>query len=124
MAEEAKRWWEQAKSDLKAAQDSITTNHYDWACFQAQQAAEKGLKALLLKNGARIRKIHDLVFLAKELELPEEIMGYCRQLARIYAETRYPESGETIPANKFSPKDGQYFVALGEKILQWLEKKL
>ena len=36
---EALLWLEQAKSDLHAARDSIKSRHYDWACFQAQQAS-------------------------------------------------------------------------------------
>ena len=30
-------WFTQAKYDLKAAQDSIEKENYEWACFQAQQ---------------------------------------------------------------------------------------
>ncbi len=45
MQEEVKNWWDQANEDLKAAKDSLKTRHYAWASFQAQQAAEKALKA-------------------------------------------------------------------------------
>ena len=69
MKEEIKKWFDQASSDLDAAQDSITSRHFDWACFQAQQAAEKGLKALYLQTKGQFRKIHDLNFLGKELGL-------------------------------------------------------
>ena len=41
-------WLKQADKDLEAANDSKETTHYEWACFQAQQSAEKALKALLL----------------------------------------------------------------------------
>ncbi len=50
--EEAKRWLTQAKRDLKAAKDSARNENYEWACFQAQQAAEKTVKALLYAYGA------------------------------------------------------------------------
>lgn len=43
-------WLKQADSDLCAAEDSASSNHYEWACFQAQQAAEKALKALLFQR--------------------------------------------------------------------------
>jgi len=39
--EEAKRWLAQARRDLKAAKDSSSAGNFEWACFQAQQAAEK-----------------------------------------------------------------------------------
>ena len=44
--EEARRWFAQAIRDLKAAEDSLRVGNYEWACFQAQQAAEKAVKAL------------------------------------------------------------------------------
>lgn len=43
MTNEVKRWWEQAESDLKAAQDSITTNHYDCLGGKILQWLEKKL---------------------------------------------------------------------------------
>ncbi len=44
--EEGKRWFMQARRDIKAARDSAEAGNYEWCCFQAQQAAEKALKAL------------------------------------------------------------------------------
>jgi len=43
-----KDWLNQAEKDLQAAKISEENQHYEWACFQAQQSAEKALKALLL----------------------------------------------------------------------------
>jgi len=39
---------DQADKDLKATTDSEKSGHYEWVCFQSQQAAEKALKSLLL----------------------------------------------------------------------------
>jgi HEPN domain-containing protein len=41
-------WLEQAKRDLDAAKSSRESHHYEWTCFQAQQSAEKAMKALLI----------------------------------------------------------------------------
>ena len=51
MRPEAQPWLRQAEADLHAAEDSLTTCHYEWACFQAQQSAEKALKAFLHERG-------------------------------------------------------------------------
>ena len=48
---EVRKWIAQAEADLKAAEDSLKSGHYDWACFQSQQSAEKGLKAFLYSRG-------------------------------------------------------------------------
>ena len=39
------RWLEQAKADIRAAEISRNGGSYEWACFQSQQAGEKILKA-------------------------------------------------------------------------------
>jgi HEPN domain-containing protein len=42
----------QAKHDFAVAKQLHRAGHYDWACFCAQQAAEKAVKALLFVLGA------------------------------------------------------------------------
>jgi len=44
---ESMRWSRQAEKDLKASKNSLKSGDYEWACFQAQQAAEKALKSIL-----------------------------------------------------------------------------
>lgn len=124
MKEEVQRWWKQAQSDLRAAQDSVSSKSFDWACFQAQQAAEKGLKSLFLKKFEELRKVHDIVFLAEKLGAPPHITLLCSKLNKVYTETRYPDVGEKIPAEKFSQKDAEDFVTIAKNILLWLQKEL
>jgi len=40
-----RKWMVQAEADLGAAKDSYDSKHYNWSCFQAQQSAEKALRA-------------------------------------------------------------------------------
>lgn len=59
---EARRWLRFAAEDLEAAQcllatDGATPRH---ACFHAQQAAEKALKAALVLEGVDFPRQHDL----------------------------------------------------------------
>lgn len=51
MPNRAHDWLNQAKQDLEQAQDSRTAGRHEWACFAAQQAAEKAVKALHLARG-------------------------------------------------------------------------
>jgi len=39
-------WMRQAEKDLGHARRSLDGGDYEWACFSAQQAAEKAVKAL------------------------------------------------------------------------------
>ena len=50
---EARRWFQQAYYDLEATRWNIQGGFFDTACFLAQQASEKALKALLYYQGSR-----------------------------------------------------------------------
>ena len=45
MATRASDWFRQAEADLAHARHAIEDGDHDWACFAAQQAAEKAAKA-------------------------------------------------------------------------------
>ena len=51
MPSRARDWFNQAVRDLEQAQDSQKAGRHEWACFAAQQAAEKAVKALHLHQG-------------------------------------------------------------------------
>ncbi|CAG0995216.1 MAG: HEPN domain-containing protein [Candidatus Methanoperedens sp.] len=74
-------WLKQADSDLCAAEDSASSNHYEWACFQAQQAAEKALKALIISKGSESR-IHSIKFLLTNLPLNISVSDQIQNAAR------------------------------------------
>jgi|SRR3989344_1155571 len=124
MKKEVSIWWEQAKNDLNAAMNSVKSRNFDWACFQAQQAAEKGLKALYIQEFNTFKKIHDLSFFAKELKAPDEILEVCFRLSPVYAETRYPDGSGKVPAKRFSEEDAKKSIKYASVILTWLEKEL
>jgi len=51
MPNRAQDWFKQSLRDLEQAEDSMQAGRHEWACFAAQQAAEKAVKALHLYNG-------------------------------------------------------------------------
>ena len=51
MPNRARDWLNQALRDLEQAEDSRRAGRHEWACFAAQQAAEKAVKALHLRLG-------------------------------------------------------------------------
>lgn len=57
----ARGWLAKAASDLAAARSLVAAGQsYDAACFHAQQAAEKALKAVLATADAPIPRTHNL----------------------------------------------------------------
>jgi len=62
----AQGWIMKGDSDLtNAKRTAISDGPYDTACFHAQQAAEKYLKAVMAAHGLEIPRTHDL----EELQL-------------------------------------------------------
>jgi len=104
MKEEIKRWWRKAKDDLDKARILFKNKKYDGAAFFCQQSVEKGLKALYLKEKNRIKRVHDLVELGKDSNLPQNLIEYCKEL-----------NIKMISAN---------FLKFAKEILKWIEKRL
>jgi hypothetical protein len=51
MAERSANWIKQVKRDLEMAKNARGSGFYEWACFIAQQAAEKGVKTVYQSKG-------------------------------------------------------------------------
>ena len=92
--EEAKRWFAQALRDLKAANDSLSCGNFEWSCFQAQQAAEKAVKALLFAHGRKPWG-HSIVELLEELRSLEQISDDLFVYARELVDTTYRQDIQT-----------------------------
>jgi len=50
--ERSEDWMEEAQGDLEHGKNDLESGYYNWACFSAQQSAEKALKAVFQKLGA------------------------------------------------------------------------
>ena len=125
MKEEVKRWMEQAGADLKSAKHSLRSKDYYLSAFMCQQAAEKILKSLYLKKYGELRKIHDLAYFAKKLNLSEDLIEKCEELTKAYVETRYPDLGSgKIPAKKFSKDDAKNFLKIASEVLKCIKKMI
>jgi len=66
--EEAERWMRLAKRDQAALSALLNTVDPAVACFHAQQAAEKALKAVMCLHGLEFCRTHDLEALASMLK--------------------------------------------------------
>jgi len=121
MRDDIKVWLAQAKIDLKAARNSLSTKDYGWASVQAHQAAEKALKFRLLLRGEELLKIHDLVKLAKIINAPNEVLEDCAVLTPVYFEMRYPEGSE-LPSQKITKREVEQFIEVALRIIKWSEK--
>jgi len=118
-----KEWLKRARSSLELAKSSGNEMvYYEDLCFQTQQAAEKGLKSLLIYYGVEPERTHSLFVLLRELEKFTEIDDEIKEVLKLnnYAiQTRYP--GEYVEIEK---EEYEQSISIAEKCLKWIEKKI
>lgn len=92
MPSRAKDWFQQAERDLEQALASQREGRHEWACFAAQQAAEKALKSVHLAHGQEAWG-HMVAGLLQELPFTAdpELVEKGQVLDNFYVGTRYPD---------------------------------
>ena len=103
VGEIAGRWLDRAGTDLEAARTLARSGAQPWVVgFHAQQAIEKALKAVLVREQIRFPRTHDLERLSGlvpgdwHLDLPLDRLA---RVSEFGAETRYPvEDWNDVPA--------------------------
>lgn len=121
---EARRWFQQAVYDLKAARWNIEGGFFDTACFLGQQSGEKALKSLLYYLGSRRTALltHSLVEMIQEIgkqspRLPE-LIEKARTLDLHYIPSRYPNGLPSGYPHQFYGKEtADRAVAAAEAIV-------
>ncbi len=117
-------WLKRAKSNLAIAKQPKTEDIFlEDLCFEAQQAAEKAIKAILLSKGIQFRFVHDLAehltFLEQNgIHLPEEIRA-AAALTDYSVEARYPGPFEPVTEEEFREA-----LLLAEKVVLWAESQI
>src|SRR5437899_4095260 len=77
-------WLRQAELDLATARDNQRAGHHEWACFAAQQAAEKAVKAFHESMGTEAWG-HSVVELLRGLkDVPGDVMDSGKALDKHY----------------------------------------
>jgi HEPN domain-containing protein len=123
-------WLRRAKSNLArarllAGQPEIL---YEDLCFDAQQAAEKALKAVLVHNGVAFPRTHALAELLTlvaraGLEVPVEVRE-ATLLTPYAVEARYPGLWEEVTSGDYQEalRVAGHVVAWAEKVVRAGEK--
>lgn len=116
----AQDWLAHAESDLNLARVAQERNDVlpEQACFHAQQAVEKALKAVLLFKGIEFPPIHDieaLLEIAKQnhVALPQEVAD-AGALTPYAVEVRYPGHLEDV-----TPSDVSDAIGIAQSVFGW-----
>jgi len=124
MSNRSQDWFQQAVRDLEQADDSRQAGRHEWACFAAQQAAEKAVKALHLHLGQEAWG-HVIAKLLQELpvtvQVPAELVEKGRVLDNFYIPPRYPNSHPTgAPFEHYGPLQSEEAIRYAREILEFV----
>jgi HEPN domain-containing protein len=128
MANRAPDWFNQALQDLDQAEDSRAAERHEWACFAAQQAAEKAVKALHLHLGQEawghvIAKL--LMELPDAAPVPKDLVERGRVLDNFYIPSRYPNSHpEGAPFEHYGPLQSDEAIRHARAIIEFVRSQM
>ena len=116
--DDPREWLNRARSNLARTKARIPDVYLEDLCLDAQQAAEKALKALLIQREVVFPYVHDLARLVTLLEAAgQEIPAVVRRaenLTRYAGVTRYPGLAEPVTEEQY-----QEAVPIAEAVVQW-----
>jgi HEPN domain-containing protein len=124
------RWLRQAEHDLSIAQNHQGRGDYSDACFMAEQASQKALKAFLVAQGRRSVPIHSVAQLAESCsQIDADFTLYIapgRILDQYYIPTRYPDAlaPPAVPFESYTEEQGKKAVAAAKAIFSLVARKL
>lgn len=114
-------WLSRAKSSLSLARQQSQDIYLEDLCFQAQQAAEKAIKAVYITKGLVFPYVHDISQLLSAIEkngisVPIELRATSK--LTIYASlTRYPGLGSPVSKEEYDEA-----LQMAEAVVLWAEK--
>jgi HEPN domain-containing protein len=128
MVQRARDWLRQAERDLEQAEDSRQAGRHEWACFAAQQAAEKAVKALHLHYGQEAWG-HVVARLLRELPpqvaVPALLVEKARVLDGFYIPSRYPNSfAEGAPFEHYGPLQSEEAIQYAREIVDFVRAQM
>jgi len=121
-------WLLQAERDLEPARDSRDAARHEWACFAAQQAAERAVVALHLSVGQDAWG-HAIARLLRELPpgagAPEDLFDKARVLDAYYIPARYPNGHpEGAPFEHYGPLQSGEAIRYAGEILEFVRARI
>ncbi|HNY40130.1 MAG TPA: HEPN domain-containing protein [Bryobacteraceae bacterium] len=118
-----REWLRRSQSSLLHARSKVEGVCLEDLCFDAQQAAEKAIKAVLVARKAQFPYVHDIDVLLSALTqageaLPVRVLEAAK-LTPFAVEARYPSVAREVT-------DAQYDEALrlAEDVCRWAEARI
>jgi HEPN domain-containing protein len=126
--ERHKDWIDESEGDLEHAKSDLEHGFYNWACFSAQQSAEKAVKAVFQKIGAEAwgHSVSDLLKeLSKSFEVSQDLINKALELDKAYIPTRYPNAHPSgSPRRRYTENEANRLIKYAEEIFEFCSRLL
>ena len=126
MADRSRDWFLQAERDLEQAAASRRDGRHEWACFAAQQSAEKAAKALHMCRKQEgwghvvARLLHDL-----PVSVPPDLVEKARVLDGFYIPTRYANGHPAGPPfEHYGPLQSEEAIRYAREIIEFVRSQM
>lgn len=123
----ARAWLTRARGNLaRAKQPKPEEGFWEDLCFDAQQAAEKAVKAVLVFRGVEFPRTHQIAELLVLLRqagynAPESVRD-ARDLSDYAVDARYPVEDEPVdPVQPVGEEEYRRAVAVADDVVRWAE---
>jgi HEPN domain-containing protein len=122
MGDRSGDWFRQAEADLRHARHALRDADHDWACFAAQQAADKAAKAAHAALGQEAWG-HVVTELLEALRthaptIDDRLLDRARALDKLYIPTRYPNGlAGGAPADFYTQPEAERAIGDAEAVL-------
>src|SRR5215475_10373250 len=121
--DDPREWLNRAMSNLALAKSKIPGTYLEDLCFEAQQAAEKAIKAVMIRRNIEFPYVHDLARLLSMLEeagegIPEMVRK-AEELTRYALITRYPGIARPVSEQEYAEA-----VAVAEEVVRWADERI
>ena len=124
--EQQLEWWtKQANHDIEIARSNRANGFHDGCALMCQQATEKFLKALYMKQmQSTSPKTHNCEHLATLLQAPADVIDASRLVESDYMEARYPDAAQGVPFELFDDDDSEKRIEATSRVQQWVSQQL
>jgi HEPN domain-containing protein len=123
--ERSRDWLAQAQGDLDHARNDLADGYFDWACFSAQQSAEKALKAVLHRAGVEAwgHSVADLLQeISRSTPVTDELLDAAFELDKAYIGARYPDAHPSgTPRARYTRTEADRMVGHADAIVRFSE---
>ena len=121
--DDPREWINRARSNLALAKNRVPGAYLEDLCFEAQQAAERAIKAVLIARDVEYPYVHDLAHLLSVLEdAGESVPCVVREAVELtpYAViTRYPGPTRPVTAREYLAA-----VETAEAVVAWAGQRI